>query len=68
MKVPKYITTALERRARAAQAFFEADEIVSEFIEKNGIEVDSADYRLGAEALFTPWESVERVIEAIGAK
>lgn len=68
MKVPKYIVTALEQRARAAVAFEKADQIVSEFIDKNKIEADSADYHHGAESLFAPWESVERVIEAINEK
>lgn len=68
MKVPKYIVTALEQRARAAVAFEKADQIISEFIDKNEIGADPADYHHGAESLFAPWESVERVIEAINVK
>lgn len=68
MKIPNYIRIALERRARTAEAFMEADKIVSAFLDKNGIEADPADYDEGAEALFDPWGSVKRIEEAIEEK
>lgn len=68
MKIPKYVSVALERRARTAQAFVEADDVVSAFLDKNGVEVDPGDYSRGVEALFDPWGSVKRIEEAIERK
>lgn len=46
----------------------EADYVVSDWLEKHGIEIDNSDYWSGAEALCNPWDSVERIVEAIAKK
>lgn len=68
MKIPKYIEKALIKRAKCAGAFVEADCVVSNFLDKHGIEIDNSDYWSGAEALCNPWDSVNRIAEAIAKK
>lgn len=69
MKVPKYIEKALERRARAAEAWNHNDLIVSNFIDKHDIfGIDECDYHSGVEAIVNPWASSQRVYKAIKAK
>lgn len=61
MKVPKYIEDALNRRARAADIFQKADDIISDFIDKNHIEVPMEDYCGGVESYVNPWESIDSI-------
>ena len=68
MKCPQYIKTALERRARAAEQWNRNDLIVSEFIDKHNILVESYDYHGGCEAIVNPWTSNHRVLDAICKK
>lgn len=68
MKVPKYITTALQRRVRAAHNFDAADAVIRDFIYKKGIDVDPCDVGSGAEAYAHPRASAERIIQAIEDK
>lgn len=65
MQIPNYIEKALERRINAVNKFNSADIIISEFIDKHGINVDSADYRGGCESIASPEMSAERIREAI---
>lgn len=65
MKIPKFIDEALKRRVNAAIRFIESDCIVSAFIEKNEIEVDTANYGLGYDTLLNPERSAAEVREAI---
>jgi hypothetical protein len=65
MKIPKYIDEALQKRTNAAFKFMNYDCIVSDFIEKNGIELDPMHYGLGCESLLNPDSSANAVREAI---
>lgn len=65
MKIPKYIEAALQRRVRAAFNFLSADDVISEFIEKNNIEIDPEDYGCGVDSLLNPRESAEAIRNAI---
>lgn len=65
MQIPNYIEKALERRINAINKFNSADIIISEFIEKHGINVDSADYCGGCESIASPEMSAEHIREAI---
>lgn len=68
MRVPKYIERALERRARAAEVWNHNDLIVSEFIDKHDIDIDSCHYHGGVEAIVNPWASFSNVMDAIKSK
>lgn len=65
MRIPKYIDEALRKRANAAFSFIQNDAIVSAFIEKNRIELDSMHYGLGCESILNPDSSANAVREAI---
>lgn len=65
MRIPKYIDEALRKRANAAFRFFQYDDIVSKFIEKHDIDVNSEDYGGGVESITNPYESENAVREAI---
>ena len=65
MRIPKYIDEALRKRTNAAYKFIDYDCIVSDFIERNGIELDSMHYGLGCESLVNPDNSEEAVRKAI---
>lgn len=65
MQIPNYIEKALEHRINAVNKFNSADIIISEFIDKHGINVDPADYRGGCESIASPEISAEHIREAI---
>ncbi len=65
MKVPKYIEKALEQRAKAATKLIETDCVISDFIRENDIEAEYDDYQLSVGIFENPYESSERVKEAI---
>lgn len=65
MKIPKYVDEALRKRTNAAYKFIDYGCIVSDFIERNGIELDSTHYGLGCESLINPDNSAEAVRKAI---
>lgn len=68
MKIPKYIEKALDDRVKAADKFNGADRIITQFIEKHDIDVNSEDYLGGAESLVNPDASADRIREAIENK
>lgn len=68
MRVPKYIREALERRARAAETWEKYDCIITDFIEKNDIDVPSEDYCGGVEGIVHPWDSANTILNCILAK
>ena len=65
MRIPKYIDEALRKRTKAAHKLLEYDCIVSDYIEKYNIPVDTANYRLGCEMLLNPDVSENSIREAI---
>lgn len=67
MNIPKYIEKALNDRVKAAYKFIEADNIISEYLEKHNFDedVDTSDFRGGVEALVNPDASAERIRQAI---
>lgn len=65
MNIPKYILKALGRRARAAESFNTNDLIISKFIDKHNIEIESYDYHGGVESIVNPYNSAKRVALAI---
>ena len=65
MRIPKYIDGALRKRANVAFKFMDYDCIVSDFIEKHGIELDPMHYGLGCESFLNPDSSANAVREAI---
>jgi hypothetical protein len=62
-EIPKYILKALEKRAKAAVAFSEADSIISEYIDNN--EIDCEYTHLHVEALTNPYSCNEETIQDI---
>lgn len=62
-KIPQYILKALENRAKAAVAFSEADSIISEYIDKNGIDCEYT--HLHVETLTNPYSANEETIADI---
>lgn len=65
MKCPKYIEEALNKRAKAAIRFNKYDSLVSRWIDKNNIYVESENTWGGVDAIVNPEESKEIVLEAI---
>lgn len=68
MKIPKYIENLLDRRAKIAYDLDDIDYKLTQWINKNEIDVDPADYCNGVEIYEAPYESVERIKEAIRNK
>jgi hypothetical protein len=68
MKVPKYIEQALNKRVKGACMVMESDRIITNFIEKYGIVCDFEDYCGGVEIYSNPYDSAERILEAIRQK
>lgn len=65
MKIPKYIDEALKKRTKSACKVLEYDEIVTNFIDKYHIDVDSEDYEGGCEMFTNPRDSEQAVRKAI---
>lgn len=65
MECPKYIREALLRRANHASAFLDLDWMIAEWLEKNGVEVESEDIHGGCESYVNPYESSRRILKAI---
>ena len=65
MKIPKYIEKALQQREKTALKLNEADMVITDFIKKNGIIVESCDYWGGVEIYTNPYESANSIREAI---
>lgn len=68
MKCPKYIKEALDKRLKAAQQFNHYDLIVSEYIDKHDLDVDSCHYHGGCESTVFPESSYHTILEAIKEK
>ena len=68
MECPKYIQEALRKRAVYADKVAVLDGIISEWCEKNGIEVDYEDIHGGCEIYVNPYDSSQRVFDAIEKK
>ena len=67
MKCPNYIKEMLFRRARHAGFFLDCDYKIAEFLERNHIEVDPDDILGGAESYVNPFDSSQRILNAIEA-
>lgn len=65
MKCPKYIEDALNKRAKAAIQFNKYDSLVSRWINKNNIYVESENTFGGVDAIMHPEESKKVILEAI---
>ena len=68
MKIPKYIDDLLKKRTKSASAFLDADCKISEWIEKNKIDVPDEDYGAGARALFESEDSEETIRQCISKR
>ena len=65
MKIPKNIENAIEQMAKAAERFNHYDYVVSEWIDNNGICVESCDSHGGVKSIVNPWASARRLKESI---
>ena len=65
MNCPKYIHDALKARALAAERFNQKDLLISEWIDKNKIEVPFEDYHGGVESIVHPYDSMISVLKCI---
>lgn len=65
MKIPKYIENAIDQRANHVERFQHYDYIISQWVDKNGIDAESCDIYGGAESIVNPWGSARRLKEAI---
>lgn len=68
MKIPREIETALKRRADAAYQLINDDIIITDFIIKNGIDAELYDYAAGVEMYEHPYDSADRIRQAIRQK
>lgn len=68
MKCPKYIKTALLKRASYASKFTMMDVIISEWVDKHQIQVEEYDIYGGCESIVNPYSSIRRILEAIEEK
>lgn len=68
MKIPKYIEKLIEKRARLAALLNQTDGELANWIEKNGIEVETYDIYGGCEMYVNPWSSAARIKQAIENK
>lgn len=65
MKIPKYIDALLKKRTKSATTFLDVDSKISEWIEKNKIDVPNEDYGAGVRALFESEDSEETIRQCI---
>lgn len=68
MKIPKYIEKLIERRAGFAVLLNDADWKLAEWLERKGIEVEEFDIYGGCEIYRNPWDSADRIKQAIKDK
>ena len=68
MDIPKYIEKLIEKRAGLAELLNCADCKLSEWLEKNGVEVEEYDIRSGCEMYVNPWDSADRIKKTIKNK
>lgn len=65
MNCPKYIEKLIDRRARLAEQLLTTDYTLSEWIDKNGVEVEPEDYFGGYEVYCNPYDCAERIKQSI---
>ena len=65
MKIPKYIEYLITRRAKLAADLIDADMVLSQWLESNDIETECCDTRGGPEMLGNPYDSADRIRQAI---
>lgn len=65
MKIPKYVDEALKKRTKAAIIVLKNDTIVTDFINKHNIDVNSEDYCGGVEMYANLFESEDAIRQAI---
>ena len=65
MKCPKYVSKLLDKRINSAFNLREADTKLVEWLEKNNIAVEEYDILGGCEMYVNPYNSAERIREAI---
>lgn len=68
MKIPKYIEVLIEKREKLAAELISTDWKLSEWLEKNGVDVEECDTRGGCEMYVNPWDSAARIKRAIENK
>ena len=68
MKIPKYIDNLLKRRTKLACRLDDVCNELDAWLDKNGIEPDSACYRTGVETYVNPHISEMEVRNAIERK
>ena len=65
MDCPKYIKEALRKRAECADKFTDYDLLIAKYLEKHQIDVENFDIHGGCESYVNPWDSSQRIYEAI---
>lgn len=68
MSITKFIDTLLKRRTRLAKQLDDVCQILDDWLDKNGIDPDSACWRTGVETYVNPDSSEMEVRRAILAK
>lgn len=68
MEAPKYIKNLIDRRSELAVLLNHVDLKLSEWLEKNNIDVEEYDIRGGCEMYVNPWSSADRIKQAIKNK
>ncbi len=70
MKIPKYIDVALKRRTAAADKFNYYDLIISEWIDKKGLDkyIDTGDIHGGVESVVHPDVSEANIRELLNSR
>lgn len=68
MKIPKYIEKLIEKRAGLAVLLNHEDSKLTDWLEKNGVEVEEYDVYGGCEMYANPRSSADRIKQAIRNK
>lgn len=68
MKIPKYIEALIEKRKKLASELISTDWKLSEWLEKNGVDIEEYDTRGGCEMYVNPCASASRIKQAIENK
>lgn len=67
MKLPKYVDDVLKKRTKAANDFNKYDWIISEWIDKHGLDdtIDNSCFHGGVESIVNPEAAEEEIRRAI---
>jgi len=68
MKIPKYIEKLIGKRKKLAAELITTDYQLSEWLEKNEVDVEDYDTSGGCEMYVNPWDSANRIKQAIENK